>query len=114
MIEGQKKCSAWHWGEDGQTNLLPWPPRGLVSLEVCIRVGGVGTGCMLLQIDVIRTMLEKYKLPFASPNEIDKNGNIVDVSDDVYFGDLLSKEGIPVHLDTSVVCKHFGIGELGY
>ena len=131
-IDGQKKCAAWDWGSHGAAELFSWryeqhddedglhpelvyprvePYNGHTYGQDLQVVGGVGTGCMLIQIGVVRHMLKIYKTPFQSPDEADDAGNITNVSDDVYFANRLREQGIPVLLNKTVICKHYGIVE---
>jgi len=122
-IDKQIKAAAWDWNSQGSAELYDWSHyegrlavRGHLAaggnLDV-ITVGGVGTGCMLISIDVIRTVLEKWPTPFQSPDEVGPHGGLVNVSDDVYFANRLRDMGIPVLLDKTVLCKHFGVVDFG-
>ena len=78
---------------------------GSISLEEVksgnlIEVDRVGTGCMLVKMEVFNNM----KLPWFQTQVDDENK--MTMTDDYYFCDKAREQGYKVYVDTSVPCDH--------
>jgi 2-polyprenyl-3-methyl-5-hydroxy-6-metoxy-1,4-benzoquinol methylase len=70
-----------------------------------MEVQGVGMGCCLIKMDVFRKMEYPYfKLEWRKHDGIEYQ-----IAEDLYFCDEAIKAGYKIHLNTGVVCEHFGI-----
>ena len=70
-----------------------------------IEVQGVGMGCCLIKTDVFKKLEFPYfKLEWRKHEDIDYQ-----IAEDLYFCDEAIKAGYKVHLNTGVICEHYGI-----
>ncbi len=69
-----------------------------------MEVEGVGMGCCLIKAKVF----EKIKYPYFKLEWRTTEGVQYQIAEDLYFCDEVQKQGIKVHLNTGIVCEHFG------
>jgi ubiquinone/menaquinone biosynthesis C-methylase UbiE len=68
-------------------------------------VQGVGMGCCLIKTEVFK----KLEFPYFKLEWRKHEGKDYQIAEDLYFCDEAIKAGFKVHLNTGVVCNHFGI-----
>ena len=68
-------------------------------------VQGVGMGCCLIKTDVFK----KLEFPYFKLEWRKYEGQDYQIAEDIYFCDEAIKAGYKVHLNTGVVCEHFGV-----
>jgi len=69
-----------------------------------MEVQGVGMGCCLINMKVF----DKMEFPYFKLEWREKDGIKYQIAEDLYFCDEAVKLGHKVHLNTGVVCSHFG------
>ena len=70
-----------------------------------MEVAGVGMGCCLIKTSVFKDM----KFPYFKLEWRHKEGIDYQIAEDLYFCEEAIKKGHKVHLNTGVVCQHFGV-----
>jgi len=69
-----------------------------------IKVSGAGMGCCL-----IKTKVFKYlEYPYFKFEWKEKEGEMVQLAEDLYFCEKAEKAGFDTYLNTGIVCEHFG------
>jgi hypothetical protein len=81
-----------------------------IPLEGLHKIGGLGAGCLMIKIDVLRKMYNNgIRHMFANTIEVDKNGEPVYLGEDVHFFKRLAEMGIPSYIDCDIQCGHAGV-----
>jgi 2-polyprenyl-3-methyl-5-hydroxy-6-metoxy-1,4-benzoquinol methylase len=70
-----------------------------------MEVQGVGMGCCLIKTDVFKNL----EFPYFKLEWRKHEGKDYQIAEDLYFCDEAVKAGFKVHLNTGVVCTHFGV-----
>lgn len=79
------------------------PAAGLLSVE------GLGAGCLLVTVDVIRRMREHFRDDYWWQNQVIRvNGEPAYLGEDVFFFHRLKEMGIAAYMDCDVQCGHVG------
>lgn len=90
--------------------LVGWNPGEI------IRVDAVGMGCVLVHRKVMEALAPPwfdFTMKYKWLGE-DKYEREQQVSEDWYFFQKVKKAGFPVHLDTTTVCIHQTLANIGY
>ncbi len=69
-----------------------------------IKVAGVGMGCCLIKAKVFKDM----KNPYFKLEWRETEGVTYQIAEDLYFCEEAIKQGFDIHLNTGLVCGHFG------
>jgi hypothetical protein len=73
-----------------------------------IRVGGAGSGCLLVKIEVLKQILEKYgSIYIGADMYTDKWAVPYLIGEDVIFANRCDELGIKYWIDASVRCGHY-------
>lgn len=89
---------AWDFLDEGKEGLRCEPVADCT--ESLRQVGGVGTGCLLIETRILRSMRER----FGEDCWFQKQGR--EIREDVFFSLRLREMGISVYLDNTVECGH--------
>lgn len=85
------------WEHVSQESLTKNKDKGLITVD------GTGAGCLMIKREVFDVIDEPYFLET-------KDGK--GVGEDLYFANNCKKHNIPIHLDPSLICRHFHFGLL--
>jgi len=70
-----------------------------------IKVAGVGMGCCLIKAKVFKDM----EFPYFKLEWRESLGNKYQIAEDLYFCENAINKGYEIHLNTGIVCDHFGV-----
>lgn len=74
------------------------------EFDQIIKVAGVGMGCCLIKTKVFKDL----EFPYFKLEWREHEGKKYQIAEDLYFCEEANKKGYEIHLNTGILCEHFG------